>query len=381
MENKMWHNVVEEVPTSLGEGVIVLCKNKNKEDGIWLWDFIPCWEGKWEPRTNWEDPVKWAYLRDFLPPYSEEKPADKRPLKTAKFKVGDRIHFKEDTHVKYTIKSVRDGYYVSSTGIPMDMDYTDANFELIEKPVNVQWTGNNLKEVIEFTGKSPRFDEWFKTWDEYESYVRNHGNIFKLFNKDGSHYEVPVGAWIVKTPDGRNVPSRFIPQEKPFCQDLEDEVDRYFDDIYSEVTGCERAADSQNEEVYREIARHFAEWQKKKDEKTLHQEWMKQKENLFKDIRKAESNGYDKGKSDGIIIGKEKAEEEYEKWCPPGGAFKFNLNTALYNFGKEIASKCLGTHILDETLNEYVTEKSVNEYVERYAKSIADGVRKDMMKN
>ena len=73
MEN-MWHDVLKEAPTSLGEGVIVLCKNKNKEDGIWLWDFIPCWEGKWEPRNNWEDPVKWTYLRDFLP--SEQHTCD-----------------------------------------------------------------------------------------------------------------------------------------------------------------------------------------------------------------------------------------------------------------------------------------------------------------
>ena len=83
----------------------------------------------------------------------------------------------------------------------------------------IQWTGNNLKEVIDFTGKSPRFGEWFKSWEEYENYVHTHNDILKLFCEDGSHYEVPVGAWIVKTPDGYNVPSvaRFIPakQEQP----------------------------------------------------------------------------------------------------------------------------------------------------------------------
>lgn len=70
----------------------------------------------------------------------------------------------------------------------------------------IQWTGDNLKEVIEFTGRSPKFDEWFKTWEEYEEYVRSHGNIFKIFFEDGSHYEVPVGSWIIKTPDGINIP-------------------------------------------------------------------------------------------------------------------------------------------------------------------------------
>ena len=82
-----------------------------------------------------------------------------------------------------------------------------------EQPNNmIQWTGHNLKEVIDFTGKSPKFGEWFKSWDELESYVHSHGDILKLFSDDGSHFEVPVGAWIVKTPDGYNVPSvaRFI---------------------------------------------------------------------------------------------------------------------------------------------------------------------------
>lgn len=86
-----------------------------------------------------------------------------------------------------------------------------------EQPAMIQWTGNNLKEVIDFTGKSPRFEEWFKSWEEYENYVHSHNDILKLFCEDGSHYEVPVGAWIVKTPDGYNVPSiaKRIQQEQP----------------------------------------------------------------------------------------------------------------------------------------------------------------------
>lgn len=90
----------------------------------------------------------------------------------------------------------------------------------------IQWTGNNLKEVIDFTGKSPKFGEFFKSWDEFESYVHSHGDILKLFSDDGSHFEVPVGAWIVKTPDGYNVPSvaRFIhaKQEHPQLPGIED---------------------------------------------------------------------------------------------------------------------------------------------------------------
>lgn len=84
-----------------------------------------------------------------------------------------------------------------------------------QKPKMIQWTGKNLKEVIDFTGKSPRFDEWFKSWEDFENYVHTHNDILKLFCEDGSHYEVPVGAWIVKTPDGYNTPSSFRFIQKP----------------------------------------------------------------------------------------------------------------------------------------------------------------------
>lgn len=85
-----------------------------------------------------------------------------------------------------------------------------------QKPVMIQWTGNNLKEVIDFTGKSPKFGKRFKSWEEYENYVHTHNDILKLFCEDGSYYEVPVGAWIVKTPDGYNVASQatFVEKQK-----------------------------------------------------------------------------------------------------------------------------------------------------------------------
>ena len=96
-----------------------------------------------------------------------------------------------------------------------------------EQPNNmIQWTGNNLKEVIDFTGKSPRFGEWFNSWEEYENYVHTHNDILKLFCEDGSHYEVPIGAWIIKTPDGYNTPSRFRFIQKPAEWSEEDEFMR-----------------------------------------------------------------------------------------------------------------------------------------------------------
>lgn len=66
-EVNIWHDVKKEAPTDFGAEIIVLCKNKNKEDGIWLADLIQCFEGQYKPRENWEDPVKWAYLSEILP--------------------------------------------------------------------------------------------------------------------------------------------------------------------------------------------------------------------------------------------------------------------------------------------------------------------------
>lgn len=94
-----------------------------------------------------------------------------------------------------------------------------------QKLALIQWTGKNLKEVIAFTGKSPRFDEWFKSWEDFENYVHSHGDILKLFCEDGSHYEVPVGAWIVKTPDGFSVPSLFnFVQKSPEWSEEDEEM-------------------------------------------------------------------------------------------------------------------------------------------------------------
>lgn len=80
----------------------------------------------------------------------------------------------------------------------------------------IQWKGNNLKEVLAFTGKAKGFNNWFASFEDYKSYVSSHNNIFKLFNEDGSHYEIPVGSWIVRTPDGHNIPSKFsfVPSKK-----------------------------------------------------------------------------------------------------------------------------------------------------------------------
>ena len=51
----------------------------------------------------------------------------------SKFKPGDNIRH-IGTGNRYTIKEIKDLYYVNGFGDHMDMSYTDANFELVEDP-------------------------------------------------------------------------------------------------------------------------------------------------------------------------------------------------------------------------------------------------------
>lgn len=75
----------------------------------------------------------------------------------------------------------------------------------------VYYDGNNLEEVIRFTGKSEHFRKYFSSWKEYEDYVRSHGNTVKLWNRDGSHLTVKPGSWIVRLPEGGYFPVLTVP--------------------------------------------------------------------------------------------------------------------------------------------------------------------------
>ena len=103
-------------------------------------------------------------------------------------------------------------HYISKEQFSERMAWLEKQGE--QKPCMVQWKGDNLKEVIGFTGKDKNFEKWFKSFEEYEKYVHEHNDIFKLFNENGSHYEIPVGAWIVKTPDGYNIASNAVLKQK-----------------------------------------------------------------------------------------------------------------------------------------------------------------------
>lgn len=81
-----------------------------------------------------------------------------------------------------------------------------------KKPVVIEavlWTGDNLKEVIAFTGLHPSAKKW--TWKEYESVVREQGlRIFTL--EDGPAQQVShfasVGDYIIRGVKGELYPCK-----------------------------------------------------------------------------------------------------------------------------------------------------------------------------
>ncbi len=61
----------------------------------------------------------------------------------------------------------------------------------------IQWTGDNLKDVIDFTGLHPSANKW--SWQEYEEVVRKDG--LKIFTIKGPRM-ASIGDWIIRTEVG-----------------------------------------------------------------------------------------------------------------------------------------------------------------------------------
>lgn len=75
-----------------------------------------------------------------------------------------------------------------------------------KKPVvieAVQWTGDNLKEIIMFTGLHPSAEKW--TWPEYKQVVEKDG--LKIFTLEGK-MNADVGDWILKGVNGEFYPCK-----------------------------------------------------------------------------------------------------------------------------------------------------------------------------
>ena len=90
----------------------------------------------------------------------------------------------------------------------------------VRKPLKVtaiQWTGNNLKDVLDFTGKADNWDEYFATFEEYEDYVAWDGYRFKVFTP--CHTLIAeVGDWVVRTHENQIV----VVQKERFDEEYEE---------------------------------------------------------------------------------------------------------------------------------------------------------------
>lgn len=67
-ESERWRDVKEELPSSkngfVDELVIVRCRNKNKEDGIWVYDICSFDSESWSKRNHtWETITHWKPIK------------------------------------------------------------------------------------------------------------------------------------------------------------------------------------------------------------------------------------------------------------------------------------------------------------------------------
>jgi len=79
----------------------------------------------------------------------------------------------------------------------------------------IRWTGENLKEIIDFTGLHPSAQKW--TWEEYEEVVKNEG--LKIFTLEGPLL-ASLGDYIM-----RGVRGEFYPIKPDILDETYDRVD------------------------------------------------------------------------------------------------------------------------------------------------------------
>ena len=79
---------------------------------------------------------------------------------------------------------------------PLCVDFRQMIKTYRKKPVEIQaikWTGSNLEEVLNFTGRDESSIHW--TMEYFEGVVREHG--LKIFTLEGSHM-ASIGDFIIK---------------------------------------------------------------------------------------------------------------------------------------------------------------------------------------
>jgi hypothetical protein len=67
----------------------------------------------------------------------------------------------------------------------------------------IQWTGENLREIIDIIGLHPSANKW--TWEEYENVVKEQG--LKIFTLEGTMM-ASIGDYIIKGIQGEYYPCK-----------------------------------------------------------------------------------------------------------------------------------------------------------------------------
>ena len=67
----------------------------------------------------------------------------------------------------------------------------------------IQWTGGNLREIIDFTGLNDSAKHF--SWEEYEALVKKEG--LKIFTLEGTHM-ASIGDYIIKGVAGEVYPCK-----------------------------------------------------------------------------------------------------------------------------------------------------------------------------
>jgi len=61
-----WHNLSDGDFPKITDDYLVVCRNKNKEDGIFLYEIAYYTGEGWENRTHWEDIIAWHEIPTYM---------------------------------------------------------------------------------------------------------------------------------------------------------------------------------------------------------------------------------------------------------------------------------------------------------------------------
>lgn len=111
-----------------------------------------------------------------------------------------------------------------------------------KRPIPVsamQWKGDNLAEVLEFTGKHPKWDSWFTSFAEYEQWVKKDRNVFKIITNHGTVEAVP-GDWILRSPTGEHYPisDELFVQTYEIHDPAKDHINKLIDETISTIVAA-----------------------------------------------------------------------------------------------------------------------------------------------